>query len=64
MDETTLDAQPPVTYSDFYVTFRSRTPCEKAAIIWRMPKGSVLVAESGKTDARDDRLPLLYDPIA
>ena len=48
MDETTLDAQPPVTYSDFYVTFRSRTPCEKAAIIWRMPSPPlVMVPQDG-----------------
>ena len=42
------DAQPPVTYSDFYETFRSRTPREKAAIIWRMPSPSlVLVPADG-----------------
>ena len=42
------DALPPVTYSDFYETFRSRTPGEKAAIIWRMPSPSlVLVPADG-----------------
>jgi hypothetical protein len=41
------DAQPPAT-SDFYEAFRSRTPREKAAIIWRMPSPSlVLVPQDG-----------------
>jgi len=46
MDETTLDAQPPA-YSDFYEAFRSRTPQEKAAIIWRLPSPSLVVVQDG-----------------
>ena len=43
MDETTLDTQP-AAFSDFYETFRSRTPREKAAIIWRMPVANVVIS--------------------